>query len=134
MAACPPKPHEPFFPRACLLCDLNQYLLEMVNLRNQDTWVHKNNPEEAYQKGLDLIKMGVDKARLLCRSRRSPRSTIAAFALMGLGLDAMHVVRTTLYLKGQTQPWRVGTGARATSGTGKRPQAVALSVGLTRHF
>jgi heterodisulfide reductase subunit A len=65
IAACSPKTHEPFFHRASLMAGLNPYLLEMVNLRNQDTWVHKNYPEEAYEKAEDMIKMGVDKARLL---------------------------------------------------------------------
>ncbi|GAG30890.1 unnamed protein product, partial [marine sediment metagenome] len=41
------------------------YLLEMVNLRNQNTWVHKDYPEEAHVKALDMIRMGVDRARLL---------------------------------------------------------------------
>jgi heterodisulfide reductase subunit A len=65
IAACSPKTHEPTFRRACRLAGLNPYLLEMVNLRNQDSWVHKDYPEEANFKGLDMIKMGVDKARLL---------------------------------------------------------------------
>ncbi|KPK48219.1 MAG: hypothetical protein AMJ77_00505 [Dehalococcoidia bacterium SM23_28_2] len=65
VAACSPKTHEPTFRRACRLGGLNPYLLEMVNLRNQDSWVHKDYPEEANFKGHDMIRMGVDKARLL---------------------------------------------------------------------
>ena len=26
---------------------LNKYLFEMTNIRNQDSWVHKNNPDLA---------------------------------------------------------------------------------------
>jgi heterodisulfide reductase subunit A len=65
VAACSPKTHEPFFRRVCLQAGLNPYLLEMVNLRNHDTWVHKNYPEQAFEKALDMIRMGVDRARLL---------------------------------------------------------------------
>jgi len=65
IAACSPWTHEPTFRRACRLGGLNPYLLEMVNLRNQDSWVHKDYPEEANFKGREMIKMGVDKARLL---------------------------------------------------------------------
>ena len=65
IAACSPKTHEATFRRACRLGGLNPYLLEMVNLRNQNTWVHKDYPEEAHVKALDMIRMGVDRARLL---------------------------------------------------------------------
>ena len=65
VAACTPRTHEPTFRRACRLGGLNPYLLEMVNLRNQNTWVHKDYREEAHVKALDMIRMGVDRARLL---------------------------------------------------------------------
>jgi heterodisulfide reductase subunit A len=65
IAACSPKTHEPFFRRVCLTAGLNPYLLEMVNLRNHNTWVHKNQREAAFEKALDMIRMGVDRARLL---------------------------------------------------------------------
>jgi heterodisulfide reductase subunit A len=89
VAACSPKTHEPFFRRACLLGGLNQYLLEMVNLRNQDTWVHKNSPEEAYLKGLDLIKMGVDKARLLKPLEVSHQPMTQQALVIGGGIAGM---------------------------------------------
>jgi heterodisulfide reductase subunit A len=65
VAACSPKTHEATFRRACRLGGLNPYLLEMVNLRNQNSWVHKDDLEGAHLKALDMIRMGVDRARLL---------------------------------------------------------------------
>ncbi|NIR01564.1 MAG: heterodisulfide reductase, partial [Gemmatimonadales bacterium] len=41
VAACSPKTHEATFRRACLRAGLNPFLLEMVNLRNHNSWVHK---------------------------------------------------------------------------------------------
>ncbi len=89
VAACSPKTHEPFFHRACLLAGLNPYLLEMVNLRNQDTWVHKNYPEEAYAKALDMIKMGVDKARLLQPLEISHQPMVQQALVIGGGIAGM---------------------------------------------
>ncbi|MEM0482511.1 MAG: hydrogenase iron-sulfur subunit, partial [Nitrososphaerota archaeon] len=43
---------------------LNPYLLEMANIRNLNSWVHKNQPIEATRKAVDLISMAVAKAVL----------------------------------------------------------------------
>ncbi|MCL4241482.1 MAG: FAD-dependent oxidoreductase, partial [Dehalococcoidia bacterium] len=65
VAACSPKTHEPTFKRVMLRAGLNPYLLEMVNLRNQDSWVHKHDRQAATEKALDMVRMGVSKAELL---------------------------------------------------------------------
>ena len=64
VAACTPKTHEPLFQETLLNAGLNKYLFEMVNIRNQDSWVHKGNPEIATQKAKDLIRMAVAKVAL----------------------------------------------------------------------
>ena len=89
VVACSPKTHEPFFRRACLLAGLNPYLLEMVNVRNQDTWVHKDYPEEAYLKALDMIRMGVDKARLLQPLEISHQPVVQQALVIGGGIAGM---------------------------------------------
>ena len=38
---------------------LNKYLLEMANIRNQDSWVHSDDPQEATSKAKDLVQMAV---------------------------------------------------------------------------
>ncbi len=64
-AACTPRTHEPIFRESCEQVGLNPYLFEMVNVRDQCSWVHTNLPGVATQKARDLIKMGVAKARRL---------------------------------------------------------------------
>ena len=64
VAACTPKTHEPLFQETLINAGLNKYLFEMVNIRNQDSWVHKNNPDIATQKAKDLVRMAVNKAAL----------------------------------------------------------------------
>jgi heterodisulfide reductase subunit A len=65
VASCTPTTHQPIFQDMLRLAGLNKYLFEMVNIRNQCTWVHQNVPELATEKCKDLIRMGVAKARLL---------------------------------------------------------------------
>jgi len=64
MAACTPKTHEPLFQDTLVAAGLNKYLFEMANIRNQDSWVHKKNPEMATEKAKDLVRMAVSKIAL----------------------------------------------------------------------
>jgi heterodisulfide reductase subunit A len=65
VACCTPRTHEPTFRSTLKEADLNPYLLEFVSIREQSSWVHKDNPTLATEKAKDLVKMGVAKARLL---------------------------------------------------------------------
>jgi heterodisulfide reductase subunit A-like polyferredoxin len=46
-------------------CGLNKYLFEMANIRNQDSWVHANNPELATKKAKDLVRAAVARSSTL---------------------------------------------------------------------
>jgi heterodisulfide reductase subunit A len=65
VAACTPKTHEPLFQETLVNASLNKYLFEMCNIRNQDSWVHKNNPDLATKKAKDLLNMAVSKVTLM---------------------------------------------------------------------
>jgi len=65
VAACTPRTHEPLFQETVLNAGINKYLFEMANIRNQCSWVHSNNREDATQKAKDLIRMAVAKVSLL---------------------------------------------------------------------
>jgi heterodisulfide reductase subunit A len=65
VAACSPRLHEATFRRCVREAGLNQFLFEFANLREQDSWVHMAEPEEATNKAKDLTRMAVAKARLL---------------------------------------------------------------------
>jgi len=65
VAACSVRLHEPTF-RACVSkAGLNPFLFEMANIREQDTWVHSHEPEEAEVKAKELVASAVAKARFL---------------------------------------------------------------------
>ncbi len=64
IGACSPRTHETLFQDALRRAGLNKYLLEIVNLRDQDTWVHLDDPTFAAQKAKELMHMGVGAVRL----------------------------------------------------------------------
>ncbi len=64
VASCSPKMHEKTFRKTLQDAGLNPYQLEMVNLREQCSWVHKDKPE-ATRKAKDLVRGGVRRAGLL---------------------------------------------------------------------
>ncbi len=65
VAACSPKTHESIFRDVLTRAGLNPYLLEMSNIRNMDSWVHKKEKEDATIKAMEMVAMAVEKARLL---------------------------------------------------------------------
>ncbi len=64
VASCTPRTHEATFRAACLEAGLNPYLFEMVNIREQCSWVHMTEKERATLKAVELIKMGIAKIKL----------------------------------------------------------------------
>ena len=65
VASCTPRTHEPLFRECIEEAGLNPYLFNFVNIRDQCTWVHMKDPEAAFEKSKDLIRMGVSKAKKL---------------------------------------------------------------------
>ncbi len=65
VSSCTPRTHEPLFRNTIREAGLNPYLFEMANIRDQCSWVHMRQPEEATRKAKDLVRMAVAKARLI---------------------------------------------------------------------
>ena len=65
VASCSPRTHEPLFQETIREAGLNKYLFEMANIRDQNTWVHMDDPEKATEKAKDLVRMAVAKASLI---------------------------------------------------------------------
>ncbi len=65
VAACTPRTHEPLFRETIQEAGLNPYLFEFANIRDQNSWVHQQEPEAATRKAKDLIRMAAAKASLL---------------------------------------------------------------------
>ena len=65
VASCSPRTHQPLFQSSCAEAGLNPYLFEMANIRDQCSWVHMQEREDATGKAKDLVRMGVAKATFL---------------------------------------------------------------------
>lgn len=65
VAACSPRLHEITFRRVAHFAGMNPYMVEIVNIREQCSWVHRDSYHYATQKAKDLVAMGVSRARLL---------------------------------------------------------------------
>ena len=64
VASCSPRMHLDTFRQVMRSAGLNHYLFEMVNIREQCSWVH-DDKEKATNKAIALIRAGVERARYL---------------------------------------------------------------------
>ena len=89
VASCSPRTHEPLFQETIREAGLNRYLFEMTNIRDQCSWVHRDRPEEATQKAKDLIKMAIDKVRLVQPLKELTVPVIPKGLVIGGGVAGM---------------------------------------------
>ena len=94
VAACTPKTHEPLFQETLINAGLNKYLFEMANIRNQDSWVHKNNPEIATKKAKDLVRMAVSKVALLEPLKEAELEVNQRAMVVGGGISGMAAAKS----------------------------------------
>jgi heterodisulfide reductase subunit A len=94
VAACTPKTHEPLFQETLINAGLNKYLFEMANIRNQDSWVHKNNPDLATKKAKDLVRMAVHKAALMAPLKEAELEINQTAMVVGGGISGMAAARS----------------------------------------
>ena len=90
VAACTPKTHEPLFQETLVNAGLNKYLFEMANIRNQDSWVHKSNPNLATEKAKDLVRMAVNKVALMEPLEESELDVNQTAMVLGGGISGMN--------------------------------------------
>ena len=99
VSACTPKTHYPTFQGALSRAGLNPYLLDMANIRNMDSWVHKDDKEGATQKAKDMVKMSVLRA-LNMKPLETMKFPVAQTALVVGGGVAGIVAATNLAKQG----------------------------------
>jgi heterodisulfide reductase subunit A len=89
IAACTPRTHEGLFQQTLINAGLNKYLVEMANIRNQDSWVHSDDPDQATEKAKDLVRMAVAKVRLSSPLTQQPLGVNRSALVIGGGLTGM---------------------------------------------
>ena len=63
ICSCSPRMHEQTFRKTCAAAGLNPYMLEIANIREQCSWIHKNK-DEATEKALILGRAAIAKVHL----------------------------------------------------------------------
>ena len=101
VAACTPRTHEALFQETLINAGLNKYLIEMANIRNQDSWVHSDNPDAATEKAKDLVRMAVAKSFLSLPLRETDLPVSRSALVVGAGVAGM---TTALALARQGYP------------------------------
>jgi len=116
VAACTPRTHEALFQETLINAGLNKYLVEMANIRNQDSWVHSDNPDAATEKAKDLVRMAVAKAFLASPLHETDLPVNRSALVVGGGVAGMtaalalarqgypvHLVEKSEYLGGNAR-------------------------------
>ncbi len=89
IASCSPRTHDALFRQTCQEGGLNEYLFELVNIRDQCSWVHMHEPELATEKSKKLIEMTIAKSKLL-RPIKTIRTKIkSGCIIIGGGIAGM---------------------------------------------
>ncbi|TET91068.1 MAG: CoB--CoM heterodisulfide reductase iron-sulfur subunit A family protein [Methanomassiliicoccales archaeon] len=89
VASCSPRSYEKLFQETIREGGLNPYLFEMANIREQCSWVHKDNPKAATEKAKKLVGMAVAKAGLLQPLQTIPVTVTKSALVLGGGLSGM---------------------------------------------
>lgn len=89
VASCTPRTHEPIFRDTLRDAGLNQYLLEMANIRDQCSWVHSGRPEMATQKAKDLVRMIVGRSVNSIALKDEPVPVTPSSLIIGGGIAGM---------------------------------------------
>jgi len=89
VASCTPLTHEVLFQDSIRQAGLNPGMFQMVNIRNQCSWVHSEEWEAATEKAKDLVHLGVAKAMHLEPLRRIEIEVQKSVLVLGGGVAGM---------------------------------------------
>jgi heterodisulfide reductase subunit A len=89
VASCSPRTHYPLFSGSCAQAGLNPYLFEMVNIRDQCSWVHMGKRDIATAKAKDLVRMGVAKSTTLEPQENIESSLVRKILVIGGGIAGL---------------------------------------------
>ncbi|MFX1241323.1 MAG: hydrogenase iron-sulfur subunit [Promethearchaeota archaeon] len=65
IAACSFKLHGLLFRKTIEKAGINRFLISFANIREQNSWVHYDEPEKATKKAIDQINMAIEQVKLL---------------------------------------------------------------------
>ncbi len=89
VAACSPSLHELTFRGTLVRAQLNPYLYEHANVREQVSWCSKSNPEGATEKAIRMVAAAVGKARNLAPLKKTRVDATQHVAVIGGGVSGL---------------------------------------------
>ena len=89
VAACSNRTHEALFQRIMREAALNPFLLEMVNLREQCTYVHRQQIPLANNKAAELIRVAVGRVMVAQAVHKEKHTSQPAALVIGGGVSGM---------------------------------------------
>jgi len=89
IASCTPRTHESLFQNTIREAGLNPYLFELVNIREQCSWVHMTEPLAATEKAKELVGMSVAKSKLFEPVKEKSISIIQIGLVIGGGVAGL---------------------------------------------
>ncbi len=89
VASCTPRTHEPLFQDTIRDAGLNKYLFDLADIREQCSWCHMGQKEDATKKAIQIVKMAIAKARLLEPLKTDTVGVNPAAIVIGGGIAGM---------------------------------------------
>ena len=89
VASCSPKLHVPTFRAVAQRAGLNPYNYVQVNIREQSSWAHSDQPAGATEKAILLVKAGIARASESQALTSMKIPTTNAVAVIGAGIGGM---------------------------------------------
>ncbi len=94
IAGCSNRTHESLFQRVIRQVGLNPYLVELVNIREQCSRVHRWQPDLANKKAQELLRVAVGRAKLAQAVHKKRHRSRSAALVIGGGLSGMTAALT----------------------------------------
>lgn len=94
IAACTPRTHEHMFQQTLMETGLNGFMVEMANIRNQNSWVHQQDAASATRKAKDQVRMAVAKIAHAYPLKQERISVVQTALVVGGGIAGMISAQT----------------------------------------
>ena len=130
IAACSPRTLEPLFRDTLREAGLNQYYLDMANIREHCSWVHSKQKEEATKKAKDIIRMSVARASHLEPLKEFDLPVDKAALVVGGGIAGM---TCALSIAGQGHPVHLVERGKELGGMARRIHTTIEGMDVQAH-
>ena len=93
ISSCSPRTHEALFQQTLRQAGLNKYLVDMANIRDQCSWVHRSDHGRATRKAMRLTRMAVANVTQSAALNESEIGIRPELLVIGGGLAGMTAAR-----------------------------------------